>query len=200
MHFTGDTWERAWGESGQNVPIPLALVPRGSGVGSVSVGHGVLLCDSEPVASVSDNSVAGLAYTAEDVPLVAWLPRYGVAEPAFAFKTDRWRVESIPGPPGTSGIDIETDANGRPVVVYSTPDSGLWCATGTDVVGVEESPKPQVSNRKPAATVVRGLPADAVVFDAMGRRVLSAKPGVYFVRDEGRGAGDVGRMRKVVVR
>jgi hypothetical protein len=41
--------------------------------------------------------------------------------------------------------------------------------------------------------------ASGVVFDAMGRRVLSPKYGVYFVRDEGRGAGDAGRMQKVVI-
>ncbi len=37
------------------------------------------------------------------------------------------------------------------------------------------------------------------VYDAMGRRAVSTKPGVYFVRDEGREAGGVGRPRKVVV-
>jgi DNA-binding beta-propeller fold protein YncE len=64
--------------------------------------------------------------------------------------------------------------------------------------GVEETPNAEVRTTN-AATVVRGLPAGAVAFDAMGRRVVSAKAGVYFVRDEGRGAGDVGWMRKVVV-
>jgi YVTN family beta-propeller protein len=47
--------------------------------------------------------------------------------------------------------------------------------------GVEESPKPQAVRFKPAATVVRNLPAGALVFDAMGRRVTMPKPGVYFV-------------------
>lgn len=47
--------------------------------------------------------------------------------------------------------------------------------------GVEEGPTAQV--RMPhAATVVRGLPAGAVAFDAMGRRVVNPKSGVYFVR------------------
>jgi hypothetical protein len=31
-------------------------------------------------------------------------------------------------------------------------------------------------------TVIRSLPAGSVAFDAMGRRVLNPKPGVYFVR------------------
>jgi hypothetical protein len=35
----------------------------------------------------------------------------------------------------------------------------------------------------------------------MGRRVLDPKPGVYFVRDEGRGTKDeaTGRVRKVIL-
>jgi hypothetical protein len=65
--------------------------------------------------------------------------------------------------------------------------------------GVEESFGPQAPSRRLLPTVSRSLPPGAVVFDAMGRRVLDPKPGVYFVRDEGRGAGDVGRVRKVVV-
>jgi hypothetical protein len=65
--------------------------------------------------------------------------------------------------------------------------------------GVAGSPKPQAPSRKLAATVVRSLPVGAIAFNAMGRRVVNAKPGVYFVWDEGRGAGVVGRVRKVVV-
>jgi hypothetical protein len=49
---------------------------------------------------------------------------------------------------------------------------------------VEESPKPLASSPRPAATVVRRLPAGAVMFDAMGRRVTCARPGVYFVVSE----------------
>jgi len=50
-------------------------------------------------------------------------------------------------------------------------------------VGVaEESPKPQATSGKLAATVTRSLPHDAVAFDAMGRRVLNPRPGIYFVR------------------
>jgi YVTN family beta-propeller protein len=50
--------------------------------------------------------------------------------------------------------------------------------------GIEESPKPQAPSFKPAATVVRGLPAGAIAFDAMGRRVTNPGPGVYFVREQ----------------
>ena len=51
-------------------------------------------------------------------------------------------------------------------------------------VGVEESHKPQATSYKLAATVVRSLPRGAVAFDAMGRRVVNPRPGVYFVRSE----------------
>jgi predicted RNA-binding protein (virulence factor B family) len=65
--------------------------------------------------------------------------------------------------------------------------------------GIEESPKPQASDHNLQATVLRRLPAGSVAFDAMGRRAVNPKSGVYFVRDEGRGAKDVGRTRKVVI-
>jgi hypothetical protein len=68
-----------------------------------------------------------------------------------------------------------------------------------DPPGLEEGQQPAVCGSRPAASVVRGLPSGAVVLDAMGRRMVGGKPGVYFVRDEGRGAGDVGRMRKVII-
>jgi len=61
-----------------------------------------------------------------------------------------------------------------------------------------EGVKAQTPSRRPA-TVVRSLPKRAVAFDAMGRRALNPKSGVYFVRDEGLGAGDVGRTRKMIV-
>jgi YVTN family beta-propeller protein len=78
------------------------------------------------------------------------------------------------------------------------------------MTGIEESPKPQASSHKPAATVVRSLPAGAVAFDAMGRRVVEPRPGVYFVvtphRDplpqgeRGRSTRPTVSVRKVVQR
>jgi hypothetical protein len=84
---------------------------------------------------------------------------------------------------------------------YRIDDGQQTFVTWTDPSGgvAEESPGQLGSGRKLAATVVRGLPRDAVVFDAMGQRVMKPRSGVYFVRDEGRGAGDVGRIRKVVI-
>jgi len=67
------------------------------------------------------------------------------------------------------------------------------------VSGVEEPPSADVRTTKSEAEVVQSLSEGAVVFDAMGRRAVNPKPGVYFVRDEGRGAGGGGRTRKVIV-
>ena len=199
MHFNGSTWAGTWGASGQGTPIPLALVPHGDGVSRacVSLASDVLLCDDDTVASVSDNTVAGLAYSAEDVPLVAWVPRYAEAVPVFASRTNRWHTEAIPGPAGTGGIDIEVDVLGRPVIVYATPGNGLWCAVGTDVVGTEETPDGRLGTPKAGATVLSGasgLKCDtsSVLYDATGRRVAAPKAGVYFVREQG-------RTRKVII-
>jgi hypothetical protein len=60
-----------------------------------------------------------------------------------------------------------------------------------------EGVKAQTPSRKPA-TVVRSLPKRAVAFDAMGRRVVNPKPGVYFVR-EAQAQAQAQAIRKVVV-
>jgi hypothetical protein len=52
------------------------------------------------------------------------------------------------------------------------------------VPGVEEGLKPQASSLKHPPTVVRSLPPGAVVFDAMGRRAVKPKSGIYFVREQ----------------
>ncbi|MBN2466003.1 hypothetical protein JXD38_10325, partial [candidate division WOR-3 bacterium] len=57
----------------------------------------------------------------------------------------------------------------------------------TDSLGnvgvVDESPSQKNRGRKLPATVVRSLPQDATAFNALGTRVLSPKPGIYFVKD-----------------
>jgi hypothetical protein len=63
----------------------------------------------------------------------------------------------------------------------------------------EEGFKPRDLGPTVAATVARSVPADAVAFDAMGRRVVNPRSGIYFVRDEGLGTGGAGRTRKVVI-
>ncbi len=92
------------------------------------------------------------------------------------------------------GIDFDIDGDPRDPV---HPDIGADEYTGG---AVEENLKPQVSSRQLQPTLVRVLPPGAVAFDAMGRRVTSVKPGVYFV-GEGSGAGGQGsgRIRKVVI-
>ena len=50
--------------------------------------------------------------------------------------------------------------------------------------GMAEGPQPAAPGSGLAATVMRKLPAGAVAFDAMGRRVVNPMPGVYFVRSE----------------
>jgi hypothetical protein len=83
--------------------------------------------------------------------------------------------------------------------------------------GIEEGTNSQVATTKALPTLVRGilfLPISQFathysLFDMAGRSVLSLRPGsndvrglapgVYFVRDEGMGTRDVGRIWKVIV-
>ncbi len=70
------------------------------------------------------------------------------------------------------------------------------------MTGIEESPKPQAIGYKQWPTILSGTSigkhlASCVIFDAMGRRVVSAESGVYFIAVSGeRSAVSV---RKVVI-
>jgi hypothetical protein len=69
-------------------------------------------------------------------------------------------------------------------------------------VGVEEMANGEGRMANSGASVVRRLPAGAVVFDAMGRSVVSPKPGVYFVRAEPPAVGrepSAVTVRKVII-
>ncbi len=203
LHFSGDTWVSVWDVGGwPNVPpLPIALAPHGDGVGNLTFCNDrYVRYDSEQVVGLGTFlSVTGLTYSVNDVPLAAWVPKLSPTSPMFAFKTDRWRTEYIPGPAGIGGCDIEVDTSGQVVVLYSTRDSGLWCARGEDVIGLQEGPRPQAPSRKLAATVVRSLPAGAVAFDAMGRRVLNPKSGVYFLRQASSVMRGASSVTKVVI-
>jgi hypothetical protein len=73
----------------------------------------------------------------------------------------------------------------EPYLYAACEDAGVLIAE-TTAVGIQE-PSPQVGwKARPTLTVVhraawRDLSKGATVFDAMGRRVTRAKPGVYFV-------------------
>jgi hypothetical protein len=121
------------------------------------------------------------------------------------------------GPSGPNAVSIADPAHPLPVGYYYISHlnaTGLTLAGAYIFVadfniglmvfqyyqsGVEELAMPHVPSRTLAATVVRNLPAGAVAFDAMGRRVMSPRAGVYFLRDDGRGARGAGGTRIVVV-
>jgi hypothetical protein len=73
-----------------------------------------------------------------------------------------------------------------------------------DSTGVEESGQPTAYSLQPTATIlsasgVKRL-ASSVIFDAMGRRVLGPKPGVYFVRDaHAQAQAQAQAVRKVII-
>jgi hypothetical protein len=68
-----------------------------------------------------------------------------------------------------------------------------------DPDAVAESFEPQATGRKLEATVVRSLSAGAVAFDAIGRRVLNPKSGVYFLRQASSVKHGAPSVTKVVI-
>jgi hypothetical protein len=72
-----------------------------------------------------------------------------------------------------------------------------------DPPGLAEGAKPQAPSRKPAPTILAGASgvgrlASSVLFDAMGRRVVNPKPGVYFLRNP-QAQAQAQAVRKVVI-
>jgi hypothetical protein len=104
------------------------------------------------------------------------------------------RVVSIADPahPVEVGYYAQSFAHGVAVLedyAYVGMDyyGGLWVFQFYGQ-GVEDGPKPQASSHKLGPTVLSGASAikrfaSCAVLDAMGRRVSSPKPGVYFVRE-----------------
>jgi hypothetical protein len=89
--------------------------------------------------------------------------------------------------------------------LFACCDVGGICVLETTQAGIQD-PGPHASQRmRPVPTIVRGtgwrnLADGAVVFDAMGRRVTQAKPGVYFVVEEPQASSRKPRaVRKVVL-
>jgi hypothetical protein len=207
LHFTGGSWVQVHREYSDGSQIPLALVPHGDSIGYVTQRYTNILYNGESIAGFGVHALAGLAYTREDIPVLAWVPVFPSYPPQFAYKTAVWHFESIPGPVGGGGVDVEVDDNDQVVVVYTTKDSGLWCARGmaADVVGVPQASEQVSVRQEMQPTVVRGLllmpaasgegrQASGVLLDAVGRKVMALHagandvralaPGVYFVRSE----------------
>ncbi|MBN2465941.1 hypothetical protein JXD38_10015 [candidate division WOR-3 bacterium] len=137
-----------------------------------------------------------------------------------------WRNYSGPWSTPVAIADAEP-SNKRPAIVHMgsgaygvaylrQSDSMAYFDRSDWVPGVADTPNDDVRMANGGPTILSGARgvrrlASCVVFDAMGRRVTSPKPGVYFVQgpmtddggrtteDEGRGAGGTGRTRKVVI-
>ena len=104
-------------------------------------------------------------------------------------------------PGDDAGNSVQTTSDGGIVIAGYTNspsmdhDVYLLKTDANGSLGVlEQSAKPQAERRRPTATAVRSLPLGTVAFDAMGRRVVNPRPGVYFVRER-----PAVSIRKVVV-
>ena len=122
-------------------------------------------------------------------------------------------VVAIAGSTGRKEAVIDVGARARAMCCDPVPNR-VYVATWNMVVvidgssisilrdsagGVEESFRPQAPSRRLAATVIRSLPPGAVAFDAMGRRVMNPKPGIYFVRQASGVGREASSVTKVVI-
>lgn len=110
-------------------------------------------------------------------------------------------------PPESVLIDFTFSVKGNPEYAghYAVRDSILddqptdsehvtWRFWILPFQSIDEGRRQQAPGRELLPAVLRRLPAGAIELDAMGRRVLNPKPGVYFVR-----AGALARTEKVIL-
>ena len=104
----------------------------------------------------------------------------------------------------TTPYSVDRLCYSSPYIYAACWEAGV-CIFESTQVGIQE-PSPRAGQRmKPMPTVVRGaawksLTAGAVVFDAMGRRVTQARPGVYFIVEEPQASSHKPQaIRKVVL-
>jgi hypothetical protein len=95
--------------------------------------------------------------------------------------------------------DIVSDQQGRIYVGFYDLHGRYWTCYRTSRPGVggdSAVKRPAVGHR---ASVVRTPPREVVMFDAMGRRVLSPRSGVLFVLEPSAAGGGRPAVRKVVI-
>jgi hypothetical protein len=104
------------------------------------------------------------------------VPSSGMTFEASCLGAGRYEVAACGYPGGVTLIYPDSVDVG-----YSQVVSGI--NFDFDPPGVGEGQRPTAYGLQPAATVMHRLPVGAVVFDAMGRRVVSPRSGIYFVRE-----------------
>jgi hypothetical protein len=132
----------------------------------------------------------GMAYDTAFVPHLAYLPGSSEGPVRYAFRTNRWHADSVPGTTEANSVDIVLDTLGQPVIVFGTLDSGVWLARGVGVVAITEKPTPWHASAGIGRTVPTFcqstfvLPGkkDAALLDLSGQKVMSMQPGVNDIR------------------
>ena len=191
-YLSGDSWILVGLGGGWNVHVYGYDIAAGTDdtVRAAVYYGGYLRFDQDSVwpELVTD---ASIQVDREGREQIAFVTQDGILR--FAFRDPDWHFCEVTGVTTATCCDLALDSDGQPLIAFEGAN-GLSLARGVDVVGIEESPKPQVSGRKLATTVIRSLPAGAVAFDAMGRRVVDPRSGIFFVRE-----AQAQTVRKVVI-
>ena len=95
--------------------------------------------------------------------------------------------------------DIQIDPIRRRVFVIGDPNR-VYVLRDVEGGVAEESFRLQAAGHQMSLTVVHSLPYDEIAFDAMGRRVVNPRAGIFFVREEPQAASHKPQaVRKVVL-
>jgi hypothetical protein len=159
--------------------------------------------DSEPGSGLCLDSLAGAGAVTFDPAGRPFALYAKDANLYFSWRTDKWRKTMVPRQ-GIGSADLIASDSCEPLIAF-TDAQGVWLARGTGIVdGIAEKPMPQVAGPKREATILSdkwGVEhlASCVVYDALGRRVTSPRPGIFFVRQASSIMRDASSVTKVVI-
>ena len=139
LRLTGERWDELWRENDISW-CAVALAANDDTVGFCRYpgpGGYYLHYNNEVVAETRYWQFAGMAYDTWGAPHIAYLWQENVGPVVYAYRTN-WHYATVPSSDAARFADLTLDDQGQPLVVFGTPDSGVWLAHGVDIAAAEE--------------------------------------------------------------
>lgn len=150
LRLTGERWDELWRQDYVSW-CAVALAGNDDTVGFCRYpgpGGYYLHYNDEVVAETRYWQLAGMAYDASGAPHIAYLGQENVGPVVYAYRTSFWHYATVPSSEAASFTDLTLDPEGQPLIVFGTPDSGVWLAHGVGMAAAEEHERSDTLTRE----------------------------------------------------